>query len=227
MTAPPAARGSSSRHTTGKVAPPDLVGYTVSIMGARDKLLHQYVSDDALRAALIDQPLLVESASLQEILIHQENSFMGGGDFMQDTGSMPLVNIKQLAEIRVWQLSMLRELTTPMSRIFDLGGLGTSSAASVLVGRAPDNEVVIKDNAVSKLHARIDVSVRGAVTLTDLASSNGTRVNKRPVEPNQPVVLSYGDCLTFGRAVHYLVPAPMLADLAGELKRKDVKTARG
>jgi len=48
----------------------------------------------------------------------------------------------------------------------------------ILVGRAPDNDVVLDEPSVSARHARIDVEPNG-VFVTDLGSTNGTWVDGR------------------------------------------------
>ena len=48
------------------------------------------------------------------------------------------------------------------------------------IGRAADNDVVLIADDVSRYHARIDIA-GGEYRLTDLGSTNGTSVNRRPV----------------------------------------------
>ena len=65
------------------------------------------------------------------------------------------------------------------------------------IGRADDNAVVVADGRVSRHHARIQAR-RGALVLTDLGSTNGTRVNGVAVSE---VVLGQGDRIEIGRTV--------------------------
>ena len=67
-------------------------------------------------------------------------------------------------------------------------------AASITVGRAADNDVVITDAAVSRYHLRIDRD-GDRLSVHDLASANGTRVNGRQVSL---AVLRDGDSLDAG-----------------------------
>lgn len=67
----------------------------------------------------------------------------------------------------------------------------------VLVGRSRSCQVVLRDPSVSRSHALINVSGR-AVSVKDLASSNGTFVNGKRVEGEQE--LRAGDELTFGES---------------------------
>jgi len=66
---------------------------------------------------------------------------------------------------------------------------------SNLIGRAPDNSIVLRDDTVSARHARISYAA-GQWILEDLGSKNGTRVNDLLLE--QPLVVTYGDRLSFG-----------------------------
>src|SRR5262249_35415891 len=51
----------------------------------------------------------------------------------------------------------------------------------IIVGRSDDNDIAIQDHAVSRKHARIDPTAEG-VFVSDLASTNGTFINDRPIE---------------------------------------------
>lgn len=51
----------------------------------------------------------------------------------------------------------------------------------LLIGRAPENDVVIEDQNVSKRHARVVVSPEGVVFVEDLGSTNGIYVNGEKV----------------------------------------------
>jgi len=63
------------------------------------------------------------------------------------------------------------------------------------LGRAAHADVVLADGAVSASHARLS-RVGRAWVVTDLDSTNGTRVNARPVRGDTP--LSVGDVLALG-----------------------------
>ncbi len=56
------------------------------------------------------------------------------------------------------------------------------------IGRAPENDLTLPDPTVSSQHARLDNNVHGAWTITDLGSSNGTRVNGRFVRGAVPLM---------------------------------------
>lgn len=68
------------------------------------------------------------------------------------------------------------------------------SGAPIRIGRAPECELVLKDNRVSRRHARL-AARDGVLVLTDLGSTNGTRVNGSRVTE---VVLGAGDTVQVG-----------------------------
>lgn len=68
------------------------------------------------------------------------------------------------------------------------------SKASVTLGRAMTNEIILDDNRISRSHARVECSHRGC-ELIDLGSSNGTRLNGVRVDK---AWLRPGDQITLG-----------------------------
>ena len=69
-----------------------------------------------------------------------------------------------------------------------------ASGAPINIGRAPDCELVLRDTRVSRRHARLTAR-NGVLVLTDLGSTNGTRVNGHRVTE---VVLGAGDRILIG-----------------------------
>ena len=65
------------------------------------------------------------------------------------------------------------------------------------VGR-DSGDVLVADKTVSRLHARLELSADGSLTVEDLASTNGTQVNEVLLTPNAPRSLADGDRLRFG-----------------------------
>jgi pSer/pThr/pTyr-binding forkhead associated (FHA) protein len=68
------------------------------------------------------------------------------------------------------------------------------SEAPVVIGRLPECDVVIADSNVSRRHAEVR-QVGENVVVTDLGSTNGTRVNGQLVREQ---VLASGDEITVG-----------------------------
>ena len=87
---------------------------------------------------------------------------------------------------------------TPVGAALELEAITT-------IGRDADNVVVVDDPFASTHHARL--TFRGRVWyLEDLGSTNGTRLNGRPVEG--AVALGYGDEVAVGQTRFRLEPAP-------------------
>jgi Mg-chelatase subunit ChlD len=95
---------------------------------------------------------------------------------------------------------------------------------SVSIGRDPSNDIVIPRESISSLHATIDYK-NGYYYLEDLRSTNGTKLNDKPIEENSPVRLKSGDKIHF--AIYEF--RFLMHDLApyGEtvMIKKDVKPA--
>jgi DNA-binding NtrC family response regulator len=68
----------------------------------------------------------------------------------------------------------------------------------VLVGRDEQADLRLRDDSVSRRHARLLLTDEG-VRVVDLGSHNGTSINGRPVDSAQPVLS--GDVLSFGAVV--------------------------
>jgi hypothetical protein len=67
----------------------------------------------------------------------------------------------------------------------------------ITIGREASNAVPLNDESISRYHAKIQED-QGRIILTDLGSTNGTRVNGHPV---QLKVLKPGDHLHIGRCI--------------------------
>lgn len=74
----------------------------------------------------------------------------------------------------------------------------TLAAREVSIGRAGENDVVLEDELVSRLHCRL-VSVEGGAVVMDEGSSNGTWLNGEPLA--HPTFLTLNDELVVGRYV--------------------------
>ena len=67
----------------------------------------------------------------------------------------------------------------------------------VTIGREEENSLRLNDDRVSRFHAKIQED-SGSIVLTDLDSTNGTRVNGLPVQMR---VLQLGDHVSVGRSI--------------------------
>ncbi len=61
--------------------------------------------------------------------------------------------------------------------------------AGVTIGRASENTLVVGDRDLSRRHASLSLEGR-KIMLTDLGSSNGTKVDGRRLKPNEPVQIN-------------------------------------
>ncbi len=80
------------------------------------------------------------------------------------------------------------------------------------IGRTPDNTLVLADDRVSRRHARLQAR-GGVLVLTDLHSTNGTRVNGGPVSE---VAVGEGDVIELGDSVLLIAAMDDGHDEAGE-----------
>jgi len=78
------------------------------------------------------------------------------------------------------------------------------SGAPMRIGRATECELVLKDSRVSRRHARLHAR-DGLLVLTDLGSTNGTRVNGHRVTE---LVLGAGDRIQIGETSLIVEAAP-------------------
>lgn len=80
---------------------------------------------------------------------------------------------------------------------FERGKVFGDMAPPVTLGREEDNTIQLNDERVSRFHAKIQED-SGRVIITDLDSTNGTRVNGHPVQMR---VLRVGDQISIGRSL--------------------------
>lgn len=76
------------------------------------------------------------------------------------------------------------------------------------IGRVSEGQSILPDidltpyeaysQGVSRLHATIKIGT-GEISVLDLGSSNGTKVNKDRLKPHQELPLNHGDVITLGK----------------------------
>jgi pSer/pThr/pTyr-binding forkhead associated (FHA) protein len=89
----------------------------------------------------------------------------------------------------------------------DRGKVFQRISTPISIGREEGNSVQLNDERVSRYHAKIQED-QGQLVLTDLESTNGTRVNGEPVPLT---ILRVGDRIALGRSV-LLVGSPEQID---------------
>jgi len=68
----------------------------------------------------------------------------------------------------------------------------------VTLGRGPENDVVVDDATLSRLHVVLMRAEDGTWTARDAGSSNGTRLEGRRLDPGKPEPLPVGSLLEAG-----------------------------
>lgn len=73
-----------------------------------------------------------------------------------------------------------------------------------LVGRNPDCDIQFNDRSVSRLHCKFTVK-EGNLFVTDLGSTNSTKVNGTVISPQMPIALKDDDRIKMGNIVLRLI----------------------
>ncbi len=121
----------------------------------------------------------------------------------------PAIEEDQIQKTEVYRV--IRESTGVPPRLLRvMNGPGkdrtfTIRAATTSVGRGLDNDLVLESTDVSRHHAQIEYR-DGSYHLTDLGSTNGSRVNGQPV---QRAILRDGDEIEFGSLHLQFLPYPV------------------
>jgi pSer/pThr/pTyr-binding forkhead associated (FHA) protein len=122
---------------------------------------------------------------------------------------------RALAKEPAQRFSTASELAQALHRLRAAGGLQLVSsggqriplrAAGTSLGRAPDNDTVLRDTEVSRYHARIYCEAASWFAM-DLGSTNGTFVNERQLKPHVACSLAPGDTLQLGHTTVFRVVA--------------------
>lgn len=101
----------------------------------------------------------------------------------------------------------MKSLTFQVLEGMERGRVLDSLEPPITIGREEDNAVQLNDERVSRFHAKVQED-GGRIILTDLESTNGTRVNGHPIQMH---VLRIGDQVSIGRCL-------LLYGSAGEIE---------
>ncbi len=99
----------------------------------------------------------------------------------------------------------------------EAGHLYCDLETPVTIGREEDNDIRLNDDRVSRFHAKIQEDA-GRVIMTDLESTNGTRINGHPVRMR---VLQFGDQILFGRCLLVYGSPEQLLGISARPKKSD------
>jgi hypothetical protein len=113
-----------------------------------------------------------------------------------------------LTDTRVFSVP---RIVSPSAILREIRSDGTQRAINLdgsllTIGRGPDNMLIVPDRGVSRRHARIQAR-HGSLVLSDLGSTNGTRVNGVRVDE---LVLGEGDRIEIGSTVLVVERVPGL-----------------
>ena len=95
--------------------------------------------------------------------------------------------------------------------------------AKVVLGRAQDATIPIDDASVSRHHVRLTYADR--LTVADLGSRNGTRVDGNPIAPDQEVPIGIGSVIVLGAVTVVVQPTAGLGPPATD--PSTVRLSRG
>jgi FHA domain len=105
----------------------------------------------------------------------------------------------------------MEQVTFQMIEGLERGRVYSNLTTPVSIGREDDNTIQLNDERVSRFHAKVQ-SDGGRIILTDLDSTNGTRVNGHPVQMR---VLQVGDQVAIGRCLLVFGSREQIADRFG------------
>jgi pSer/pThr/pTyr-binding forkhead associated (FHA) protein len=110
----------------------------------------------------------------------------------------------------------MAEITIRVLEGLERGRLYARLPTPVTIGREDDNDIQLNDDRVSRFHAKLQMD-GGKIILTDLDSTNGTRVNGHPIQMR---VIQAGDVLSIGRCL-LQVGDVRLGNSTGDAKSAD------
>jgi predicted component of type VI protein secretion system len=109
----------------------------------------------------------------------------------------------------------MAEVTFQVVEGLEAGRVFRNVSTPLTIGREEDNDIQLNDERISRFHVKVQED-SGRVILTDLESTNGTRVNGHPVRLR---VLRPGDLIMLGRCVLLVGDQDELRKLNARLKK--------
>jgi len=91
----------------------------------------------------------------------------------------------------------MAQITFQVVEGLEAGRVFQNLSTPLTIGREEDNDIQLNDERISRFHAKVQED-GGRIILTDLESTNGTRVNGHPIRLR---VLRNGDLIMIGRCV--------------------------
>jgi pSer/pThr/pTyr-binding forkhead associated (FHA) protein len=136
---------------------------------------------------------------------------------VEKSGMVSLDNSSLLSSTEI--LNDIRDVLHPITdssesisnkaKVFELRKRLNSQATDIFVGRAPTNDVVLADPAVSKSHFRF-ISIPGTNDhkLADMFSTNGTYLNGKKIDPFEKHQVEDHDEISFGTEYQLVYYSP-------------------
>ncbi len=122
--------------------------------------------------------------------------------------------IQMMRAERAGQLDKLRGALDANAPLLPIRQRGESVWEYITLGRASTADLIIDDPAISNVHCHFEIDyVDGTISVQDVGSSNGTFINRNPIQPHQPMPLKSGDCIRFGQSIYYYVNHTTLDEL--------------
>jgi hypothetical protein len=87
---------------------------------------------------------------------------------------------------------------------------GRAYSHRLSVGRATNNDIVLRDESISKFHAWFEYEDGAGYHVMDARSKNATKVNGRALPPLEAELLSAGDTIELGNVRCIFCPPAML-----------------
>lgn len=174
----------------------------LSLVLARDASCHEVVVEASTDLTWADlRPRLTAHLPLPD-------QVYVGTQLLEDhhlLGSAPLLHGAQLSD---------RPRARPAPSLLELAVAEGPGAGAVLpvagaqlrVGRGPGNDIPVTDPDLSRAHALLEIA-HGQVRLTDLGSTNGTRVDEARIPARETVEVRVGQRITLGSTTIRLQPA--------------------
>lgn len=114
----------------------------------------------------------------------------------------------------------MAEITLRVIDGADRGRSYEGAPTPITIGREEGNTIQLNDERISRFHAKIQEDQQKLV-LTDLDSTNGTKVNGEDVQLR---ILRYGDVIAVGRSLLLFGSRDQIADRLRQLRGDDVPT---
>jgi VWFA-related protein len=140
----------------------------------------------------IERPGAGTAEPVNPLAVFAGSAGQGSSSLVQDAEDAPEPQIVQTPPALAGPPSALVALSGPyFGQRFELGN------GETVIGRSEGQLVLGNDSQVSRRHSAVALAA-GQATVSDLGSTNGTRVNGKPLQPGLAVPLHRGDTLGIG-----------------------------